>query len=128
MPTAWWLRPVSSDARLGEHNAVTWKRLYRSPSAASRSIVGVAMSDPNVPSCAKPVSSRRTTTTFGDPAGFGRRGKPGVDSCTVRPTTACSPLPFISPRSPTADDCVEAEPRAQPTELATVRGARSVAL
>ena len=26
-PTAWWLRPVSSAARVGEHSAVTWNRL-----------------------------------------------------------------------------------------------------
>ncbi len=26
-PTRWWLRPVSSAARVGEHTAVTWKRL-----------------------------------------------------------------------------------------------------
>ena len=33
MPTVWWLRPVSSAARVGEHSAVVWKRLYFSPSA-----------------------------------------------------------------------------------------------
>jgi hypothetical protein len=27
MSTAWWLRPVSSAALVGEHIAVTWKRL-----------------------------------------------------------------------------------------------------
>jgi hypothetical protein len=26
-PTAWWLRPESSAARLGEHSAVTWNWL-----------------------------------------------------------------------------------------------------
>ena len=26
-PTRWWLRPVSSAALVGEHSAVTWKRL-----------------------------------------------------------------------------------------------------
>ena len=25
MPTVWWLRPVSSAARVGEHSGVTWK-------------------------------------------------------------------------------------------------------
>ena len=25
MPTLWWLRPVSSAARVGEHSGVTWK-------------------------------------------------------------------------------------------------------
>jgi hypothetical protein len=24
-PTAWWLRPVKSAARVGEHSAVVWK-------------------------------------------------------------------------------------------------------
>ena len=41
MPTEWWLRPVSSACRVGEHSAVVWKRVYFSPSAASRSAVGV---------------------------------------------------------------------------------------
>ena len=27
MPTVWWLRPDSNAARVGEHNAVVWKRL-----------------------------------------------------------------------------------------------------
>ena len=31
MPTAWWLRPVSRHARVGEQIAVTWKRLYARP-------------------------------------------------------------------------------------------------
>ncbi len=26
-PTAWWFRPDSSAARVGEHSAVTWNRL-----------------------------------------------------------------------------------------------------
>ncbi len=46
MPTAWWLRPVSSAARLGEQMAVTWKRLYRNPPAARASMLGVSMSEP----------------------------------------------------------------------------------
>ncbi|MEZ5739820.1 MAG: hypothetical protein R3E68_10425 [Burkholderiaceae bacterium] len=25
MPTEWWLRPVSRQARVGEHSAVVWK-------------------------------------------------------------------------------------------------------
>ena len=50
MPTAWWLRPVSRHARVGEHREVTWKRLYRSPPAASPSMVGVSMSLPKQPS------------------------------------------------------------------------------
>ena len=36
MPTRWWFWPVMRLARVGEHNDVTWKRLYRSPLAATR--------------------------------------------------------------------------------------------
>ena len=46
MPTRWWLRPVRMQARVGEQNAVVWKFVYRSPSEASRLIVGVAMGLP----------------------------------------------------------------------------------
>ena len=46
IPFVWWLRPVSSAARVGEHNAVVWKFENRRPSVASASNVGVAMSDP----------------------------------------------------------------------------------
>ena len=42
IPTVWWLRPVSSAGRVGEHSAVVWKRVYFSPPAASRSAVGIA--------------------------------------------------------------------------------------
>jgi hypothetical protein len=67
--TEWWLRPESSAARVGAHNAVVWKRLYRSPPAASRSAVGVRHGPPNALEAPKPTSSSRTTTTFGAPAG-----------------------------------------------------------
>ena len=46
MPTEWWLRPDSNDALVGEHSAVVWKLVKRSPPAASRSMLGVAMSEP----------------------------------------------------------------------------------
>ena len=69
MPTVWWLRPLSSAARVGEHSAVVWKRLYFSPPAASRSALGVAIAPPNALDAPKPTSSSRTTSTFGAPAG-----------------------------------------------------------
>ena len=47
MPLAWWLRPVSKQARVGEHSAVVWKLLRRNPRAANRSNVGVAHGPPN---------------------------------------------------------------------------------
>ena len=69
MPTVWWLRPLSSAARVGEHSAVVWKRLNFSPPAARRSAFGVAHGPPNALDEPKPASSIRTTSTFGAPAG-----------------------------------------------------------
>ena len=46
MPTAWWLRPVSREARVGEHSGVTWKFEYRRPLVARASIFGVVRSEP----------------------------------------------------------------------------------
>ena len=46
MPTAWWLRPVSSEARVGEQSAVTWKLVKRSPPDASESMFGVEIVEP----------------------------------------------------------------------------------
>ena len=46
IPTRWWLRPVSSAARVGEQMAVVWKLVNRNPRSASRSNVGVSRSDP----------------------------------------------------------------------------------
>ena len=76
MPTEWWLRPVSSAWRVGEHSAVVWKRLYFRPFAASRSAVGVEQGPPNALDEPKPASSSSTTSTFGAPAG-GRSGSIG---------------------------------------------------
>ena len=45
-PTACALRPVSRQALVGEHMAVTWKFEYLTPPAASASTCGVAISDP----------------------------------------------------------------------------------
>src|SRR3954451_10780033 len=73
IPTEWWLRPVSSAWRVGEHSAVVWKRLYFSPFAASRSAVGVAQGPPTALAAPNPTSSSNTTSTFGAPAG-GRSG------------------------------------------------------
>ena len=76
MPTEWWLRPVSSACRVGEHKAVVWNRLYFNPSAASRSAVGVLIGPPNALDAANPTSSMSTMSTFGAPAG-GRSGSIG---------------------------------------------------
>ena len=78
IPTVWWLRPLSSAARVGEHNAVVWKRLNFSPPAARRSAFGVAHGPPNALDAPKPTSSIRTTSTFGAPAG-GRSSSIGAN-------------------------------------------------
>src|SRR5262249_39235306 len=46
IPTACALRPVNRHSRVGEHIEVTWKFEYRIPPLASRSIHGVAISEP----------------------------------------------------------------------------------
>ena len=46
MPTACCDRPVSSEARVGEHSGVTWKLVNWAPPAASASTFGVSMSEP----------------------------------------------------------------------------------
>src|SRR5215471_3534289 len=65
----WWLRPVSKAARVGEHSAVVWKRVYRRPFLASLSRLGVGTCPPKVPHCPKPQSSMRMRRTFGAPSG-----------------------------------------------------------
>src|SRR5438034_1093754 len=73
IPTVWWLRPDRSAARVGEHRAVVWNRVYFRPSAASRSKVGVCGAPPNALFEPNPASSIRTIRTFGAPSG-GRIG------------------------------------------------------
>ena len=45
-PTRVWFRPVRRAARVGEHMAVEWNRLYEIPAFATRLRVGVAISPP----------------------------------------------------------------------------------
>src|SRR5262245_58505252 len=73
MPTAWWLRPESSAARVGEHRAVVWNRVYFKPPAASFSAVGVWQGPPKALDAPKPTSSSRIRSTLGASAG-GRNG------------------------------------------------------
>jgi hypothetical protein len=74
IPTAWWLRPDSNAARVGEHSAVVWNRVYFSPWPASRSAVGMLTGPPKALEAPKPTSSSRTSSTLGAPAG-GRKGR-----------------------------------------------------
>ena len=69
MPTEWWLRPVSSACRVGEHSAVVWNRLYLRPFAASFSKFGVWQGPPKALVAPKPTSSSRMTSTLGAPLG-----------------------------------------------------------
>jgi hypothetical protein len=70
------LRPVISACLVGEHNAVTWNRLIRTPPSASRSAVGISHGPPYALEAPKPMSSTSTTSTLGAPAG-GRTGRIG---------------------------------------------------
>ena len=76
IPTAWWLRPVSSACRVGAHRAVVWNRVNFRPVAASRSAFGVGQGPPNVLDAPKPMSSSKMTSTLGAPSG-GRSGSIG---------------------------------------------------
>ena len=79
IPTEWWLRPDSNAARVGEHNAVVWNRVYFNPPAARRSAVGVDTGPPNALDAPNPTSSSSTTNTFGAPAGGRNRAIGGYD-------------------------------------------------
>ena len=80
MPTEWWLRPVSSACRVGEHSAVVWNRLNFSPprreplGGRRRARAAERARRP------EPTSSSSTTSTFGAPAG-GRSGRSAETSC-----------------------------------------------
>src|SRR5262245_53113361 len=88
MPQVWWLRPVSSAARVGEHSAVVLNWLYLTPLAATRSKLGVGIGPPKVLVAPKPVSSVMMSRTLGAPLGaVTPTGKSGLDSLALRPMT-----------------------------------------
>src|SRR5215470_2239480 len=88
-PTEWWLRPVMSAARVGEHSAVEQKLVKRSPLAATRSSVGVGTTPPKVDGALKPTSSVMMSRIFGAPfGGTTRAGQAGLD---------CNAFSSISP-------------------------------
>jgi hypothetical protein len=70
MPNVWWLRPLSSAARVGEQSAVVWNRVYLSPVAASRSAFGVCTGPPNALDAPKPTSSSSTSRSSCGPSGI----------------------------------------------------------
>src|SRR5262245_55204630 len=88
MPHVWWLRPVSSAARVGEQSAVVLNWLYLSPLLATRSKFGVGIGPPKVLAAPKPVSSVMMSRTLGAPLGaVTSLGKSGLDSFALRPMT-----------------------------------------
>ena len=83
-PTAWWLRPVSSAARVGEQSAVTWNRLYRTPSSAMRVMVGRRRSG------RRTCSADRTPHHRSAPAA--RSAPPqAASTCPIRPQSGAEP-------------------------------------
>ena len=70
IPTAWWLRPVKNEARVGEHREVTWKRLNGAPPAAKR--VEVRRAD--VRAEGAQVAEAGVVEHDGDDVGRARRG------------------------------------------------------
>src|SRR5215471_18240731 len=88
MPQVWWLRPVKSAARVGEHSEVVLNWLYLRPLFATRSKFGVGIGPPNVLAAPKPVSSVMMSRTLGAPLGaVTSLGKSGLDSLALRPMT-----------------------------------------
>src|SRR6516225_11518167 len=61
-------------ARVGEHRAVEWKLVYRSPALPMRSRAGVGMTPPKVLGAPKPTSSVMMSSTLGVPLGGTTRG------------------------------------------------------
>src|SRR5919198_1466968 len=57
IPFVVWLRPVSSDERVGEHNAVVCQFVYVRPLSASRLMFGVSIRPPHGSIAEKPTSS-----------------------------------------------------------------------
>src|SRR5690242_14891342 len=65
MPTVVALRPVSSEARVGEHSAVVWNCDSRTPRSAIRLMVGISTKPPKQSHVAMPVSSHTRYKTLG---------------------------------------------------------------
>jgi hypothetical protein len=60
IPTDVALRPVSRDARVGEHNAVVWNWVSRTPRSAMRDMAGISTRPPKQSQVAMPTSSHTT--------------------------------------------------------------------
>ena len=116
MPTRWWLRPVSSAARVGEHTAVTWNRLYVTPCCCTRVRFGVRMSPPNVSGPPKPASSISTISTFGASSGAFTGAtmlQSPTDSSIVSPATPENDFSLIGSTVRSGANLPIASPRAR---------------
>ena len=80
-------------ARVGEHNAVTWKPLYLRPCSATRVMAGVETGPPKVDGLPKPASSIRTSSTFG-----ALSGGDGVMLIVQSATDASRVRPIVPPK------------------------------
>jgi hypothetical protein len=69
MPTVVALRPVSSDARVGEHSAVVWNCDSRTPRSAIRDMAGISTRPPKQSQVAMPVSSQTRYRMLGEFSG-----------------------------------------------------------
>src|ERR1700743_3381128 len=69
MPTVVALRPVSSDARVGEHRAVVWNCDSRTPRSAIRVMAGISTRPPKQSHVAMPVSSHTRYRMLGASCG-----------------------------------------------------------
>ena len=72
IPTVVALRPVSNEARVGEHSAVVWNCDSRTPRSAMRLMAGISTRPPKQSQVAMPVSSHTRYKTLG--ASFGAVG------------------------------------------------------
>ena len=70
MPTAWWLRPVKKEARVGEQSDVTWNRLKRSAARGQ----GVHVRRPDVRAEGTQVAESGVVEDDGHHVGRARRG------------------------------------------------------
>ncbi len=71
----------------GEHSAVTWNRLNRAPSSATRVMVGVAIGPPNALGFPNPASSIKTSSTLGALSGgvtCPMKSQSGTEPASVR--------------------------------------------
>src|SRR5258707_13936059 len=104
IPTVVGLRPVSSDARVGEHSAVVWNCDSRTPRSAMRLIVGISTSPPKQSHVAMPVSSHTRYKTLGASSGAVGAAYGPQSASESRTSSAILPLNSVAMRRDTTPD------------------------